>query len=264
MSKSKLRTKKELLASFIKANKVRRIVLANRAGFDTPEEYREHLEKGVEKDDIAPVIHNVHILDTSISMGDLKQSKLANAIKGMKGEWAELALDNNITYTNTLVTFHYPENIKEEFWKVRFMDIPNNPVTNSWGNTALLDALGHTLIKLKSELNDTDRVLVKIFTDGGENSSRKHSINSINTLINECKDLGMTITFVGTEHDVRNVERLLDVDSTNTLVHNNTMKGVMDSFTMNTMSTKSYASKVARGASKEETLIGFYKQEGTL
>lgn len=44
MSK-KLKTKEELLASFKKSNKVRRLVLANRAGLDTPEEYKQHLIK---------------------------------------------------------------------------------------------------------------------------------------------------------------------------------------------------------------------------
>ena len=39
----KLKTKQQLLESFVKANKVRKIILANRAGFDTPEDYKEHL-----------------------------------------------------------------------------------------------------------------------------------------------------------------------------------------------------------------------------
>lgn len=49
MSK-KLKTKEELLASFKKSNKVRRMVLANRAGFDTPDEYKQHLINQIAKD----------------------------------------------------------------------------------------------------------------------------------------------------------------------------------------------------------------------
>jgi hypothetical protein len=46
----KLKTKDQLLSDFKKANKVRRLVLANRAGFDTPEEYRLHLVSQIAKD----------------------------------------------------------------------------------------------------------------------------------------------------------------------------------------------------------------------
>lgn len=46
----KLKTKDQLLADFKKANKVRRLVLANRAGFDTPDEYKEHLISQIAKD----------------------------------------------------------------------------------------------------------------------------------------------------------------------------------------------------------------------
>lgn len=258
---AKLKTKEELLASFKKANKERKATLANRAGFDTPEEYLDHLLQGVKREALTKkkvTIHNVNILDTSASMGQLMASKLANAIKGIKNEQEELSRDQEVEYTHTLVTFHSV--CKTEFWKVPFSKIPHKQVTNHWGNTALFDSLYEVLSKLKDENNEDDRVLVKIFTDGGENASILYGARQVQNLIDSCKELGMTITFVGTERDVRYVERILNIDHSNTLVHDNTMRGVAQTFSVNTTSTRSYATKAAAGATKDELLVGFYKQ----
>ena len=266
---SKLKTKKQLLAAFKRANKVRRLFIANRAGFDSVEGYLSHLNTGIENDkseETKKVIHNVHILDTSASMGSLDGKrygeKLKNAISGIKSEWLELSLDDQVEYKNSLVTFH--DKVHTEFWRLGFLDIPSEPVTNHWGSTALYTAVCQTLLKLIKQNTSEERVLVKIFTDGAENCSRGYASEDCSRLINQAKRLGITITFVGTSRDVQHTQYKLGVDGSNTLVHDNTAKGVLDTFFASTQSTRGYATKVAAGATKEETLKGFFKQEGTL
>lgn len=261
----KLKTKEELLKSFKKANKERRLVIATNAGFNTPEDYQKHLESGINKG--KPVIHNIHILDTSASMGRLDGSgthgqKLLNAVKGMKKEWEELSNDSEVSYLNSLVTFH--DDSHTEFWGVKFLEIPLEPVTHHWGNTTLYDTLRDVLARVIREDSEEVRTLVKIFTDGMDNRSAWNSKAIAKQLISQCEEKGITITFVGTKYDVSYIKRNLGINESNTLVHDNTEKAVLDSFMFTANATKSYASKVSRGATKEETLVGFYKQEGTL
>jgi hypothetical protein len=92
---------------------------------------------------------------------------------------------------------------------------------------------------------------------GQENASRAFTKYQIASLINHVKTRGFTVTFVGTKNDVDNVVRQLSIDSTNTLVHDNTARGVQDAFFNTIGSTMTYASKVAKG---EDVSRGFYKK----
>ncbi len=73
------------------------------------------------------------------------------------------------------------------------------------GSTALLDAIGHAVMTLKSradqelECDDASAVVV-IITDGYENASKLFSLNSIRNLIRELESTGKwTFSFLGAD-----------------------------------------------------------------
>lgn len=258
----KLKTKTELLADFKKANKDRKAVLANRAGFDTPEDYKNHLISKIETDskiDDIITIHNVHLLDCSASMTWGRNDKFESAKLGIITETSELQKETNVNYIQTLVTFSSREKYKIEYSKRPIADV-KFPERIGVGNTALYEAIVKTLNTLMKDYKTDDKVILKIFTDGEDNDSYKYKTDA-KILIKQAQELGITVTFVGTKSDVRNVIRTLGVEETNTLSHDNTAETVLDSFNTTTMATKTYASKVVRG---EDTLTGFYKQSGTI
>jgi len=88
---AKIKTKSELLKAYMKANKDRREIIANRAGFNSGDEYKSHLKAQIEKETTENievvsenvVVHNVHILDASYSM---EGSRMRSALQSIKSE----------------------------------------------------------------------------------------------------------------------------------------------------------------------------------
>lgn len=251
----------ELLAKFQKANKTRKLYLANKAGYTNIEEYKKALEASVVSSVTTtavtnPVIHNVHILDTSGSMAGLK---LQNAVKGINAELEELKKDAEVTYKQTIVTFNDYIHVIHKNEPIH--NVPKINVS-SGGMTALYQAICETIEDIL-KTNTGEKVLIKIFTDGEENNSRgKFKVAyEVSKTIKEAEAKNCTVTFVGTQQDVNSIIRKLSIDSTNTLVHNNTGEGVEDAFSKSLSATRSYSKKVLAG---EDVLTGFYKTTETL
>jgi hypothetical protein len=160
---------------------------------------------------------------------------------------------NNVTYTYTLCDFSDD---------IRFLHTtdPLTVVTEyrgvTRGSTALYDAIGDSIAKVSPVKKDADVVLVNIYTDGQENSSRRYNAQKIATLIEELGSLGWTFTFIGTVEDVKYAQRNLKFHDSNTLIHDNTERGMESAFMTNSVSRSSYSSKVAAG---EDVSKGFYK-----
>jgi hypothetical protein len=84
-------------------------------------------------------------------------------------------------------------------------------------STPLYDAIGLSVLKLRIDLAgiDNKNVLVTIFTDGEENSSREFNGAQIKKIIEEQKALGWTFTFIGANQDV--MEEAQKISITNTM-----------------------------------------------
>jgi uncharacterized protein YegL len=271
----------QMLANFKKSNKEGKLRLAKQFNFKSSEEFLEFLNgklgvsikgkskvgdtKGRKKP--APVainaspstvIHNVHILDASSSMFG---EKFNNALAGINKEIEELKKDKTVNYTQTTVIFSYYNQIKTVSLLKPISEVHTIEGIAS-GNTALYDAVGSTLQTLQANIRKGDKVIVKIFTDGEENDSHRFSAYSVGEMIKNLELEGFTITFVGTKRDVNTAISKLKIDPTNTLVHDNTAKGVTDSFQTSTVATMSYARDVKAG---KKVTKGFYtKRTGTL
>lgn len=250
------KTKQQLLVEFKKANKERKLKLANKASYSTTDEYLEYLEKGKKKKKKEIIINNIHILDCSSSMSG---AKFNSALKGIKEELEVLKSQKGVTYYQSVIGFSYPTSID----KVNLTNIQDFKLQNlqAFGNTALMDAIGYTLSTLKEVVGKNSKTIVKIFTDGEENASIKYTYSKVESLIKECENLGFTITFIGTKYDVKLMEDMLHLREGNTLVHNNTAEDISRSYKSMAVNTVSYSTKVANN---ESVLDGFFKEEGKL
>lgn len=264
------KTKEELLLTYQKATKDKRAKAVIKAGFTTEAEYLEYLLKpevtsgspaaaSLFKHNQAPkpTIHNVHIVDIS---GSMSGSKLSSAVLGVNSEVDELKKEDNVIYTQTLVEFSGPDVIRTVFNKTPMKEVTSYS-TRAMGSTALHEAVAETLLRLKSEHNGTDKVLVKIFTDGGENASSGKWYGAsgaalLADLIKECEPLGFTVTFIGTKHDVDYAVNTLGVHVSNTMTHDNTGETIMLASYARSAGTAAYANKVLK---KKDVSKGFYK-----
>lgn len=267
---AKLKTKDELLKDLSKANKTRKEILANRAGFSSVEEYKKHLEKipndaakEAVSDAVKPKIHIVNILDVSSSM---LGGKFEKAFEGIINETKELQADKNTDYTATFVSFSYGNNIKSHYFNLPISKV-KTPTLQASGMTALNRAVGETLERLLELDNKDVKTVVSIFTDGEENASQGSkyaSKEAVAEIIKEVEKVGITVTFIGTEFDTQNVIRDFGIKASNTLVHDNTARSIEKSFATKLGATVMYSANVAAGATQDELLVGFYKQSGKL
>lgn len=194
-----------------------------------------------------PVIHNVHILDASGSMGGAKYN---SAIEGINSEMALLKKDKTVKYTQTIIEFSSPVNTllaKEHYFMEPMSKCISIDGMGANGGTPLYEVVGNTLEKLALTKGENEAVLVKIFTDGGENSSTGKYINpkELNLMIKLCEKMGFTIAFVGTEFDVDSMVKRVGISKQNSLIHNNSAEDITRAFKMSSESTVSYSNAVA-------------------
>ena len=124
-------------------------------------------------------------------------------------------------------------------------------------NQAIGETLEHVEKRRKNNYSEDDKVLVNIFTDGEENSSRGKFADKklLDEYVQELKTKGFTITLIGTEEVVAYAINTLSLDASNTLVHNNTAADITRSF-MDTVSARvMYSKSVSKG---EDVTKRFY------
>jgi hypothetical protein len=198
-----------------------------------------------------PIIHVVDVLDSS---GSMNGAKIKAAIKGINFGVKDLQSHGNpVDYTYTLCDFS--EDIIFRQVMTRIQMVPKFE-GETRGSTALFDAIGKTVEKIKESWNPGEKVLVNIYTDGQENSSRHFSAEKISSTIKSCSESGWTFTFIGTPEDVKYAQERLSIKDSNTLVYDGTAKGLEKSFVTNSVARSNYSSKVSRG---EDVSEGFYK-----
>lgn len=228
-----------------------------------------------------PTLQNVNLLDRSGSMDEGKYqntgSKYDNAVNGINEEQNMLKEDKTANYLQTIIefdslgNFRYGKDAKDI---ARYNEaLITQPIETCGifkgkgadGGTPLYDAIGYTIRKLLILKKPEDRVLLKIFTDGGENSSTgefnphtggaKKLYDLIQDVQNNHK---FTVTFMGTKYDTETIIKKLGIDRGNTLVHDNTAHDVKMSYARAAGQTISFANEVAtKGV---DTVANFYSK----
>lgn len=263
------KTNEELVKQFKKANKVYKLKLASRLGVSM-EEYIKNImapksipiaapktsKKRIkvpttkQKVDfiIPPTIHIVDILDAS---GSMEGGKYDNSKKGILAGIKDLKGD----YTYTLVEFIDSRRTNN----VCFME-PAPSWVNFYGalgnDTPLYKVVYETLVKLNKAVSRKDKVLVKIYTDGLNNTFYEYT-EKAKLAIAELQERGFTITFVATDRDLGSITKDLRLESTNTLAVANSAEGFDRAFARSRAATVSYMSAVSKG---EDVSKGFYKK----
>lgn len=256
----------DLLASFKRSNKERKLKLANKAGYATVEGYKEYLERQINvvlepvvvakpvdssKNTVKPTIHIVDIIDCS---GSMSGGKIRNAIKGINDGIKELQNSDIADYIYTICDFSDASDINFSYINKNIKEVGKID-SSARGITALYDAIGITLGKVQDNVLKGEKVLVNIYTDGGENGSRIFSSVGISNLISVLKD-DYTVTFIGTSYDVAQVTTILSIESSNTLVYDGSATGLASSMTTNSIARTAYSKNVALG---NDVSKGFFK-----
>ena len=77
--------------------------------------------------------------------------------------------------------------------------------------TALYDAMGISLNRLRKKVAEDDKVLVTIVTDGYENASKEYSGKAIKALVDELKGKGWVFAYIGANQDVEAVAATISI-----------------------------------------------------
>lgn len=138
------------------------------------------------------------IIDKSGSMAGLTTEVISGFNKFLKEQQDLKAGDEPVAYVtlfDTQVT-HHAEN--KPLDKVRPLDSESYQAN---GMTSLLDAVGFTIKRLEEGTTSSDRVLVMITTDGGENSSHTYNRAQVKSMIEQAKARGWEFVFQGANAD---------------------------------------------------------------
>ncbi len=126
----------------------------------------------------------VFVLDKSGSMSGFEQ----DTIGGYNAVLAENRKKEGNIYVTTVLFNHENSTLhnREPISKIKNLTLDDYSVG---GNTALLDAVGITIEKIREnrKITKNNNVLFVIITDGEENSSRKYSRDKIKSMINSAE-----------------------------------------------------------------------------
>ncbi len=157
-------------------------------------------------------IHNLIILDESGSMESIKRS----AINGMN-ETVQSIRDAQKKHEDqehivSLVSFNSSE-IKGIYDCVPVAEVKELTDKEYVPDccTPLYDAMGLSLNHLRAKVNDEDKVLVTIITDGEENSSTEYNSAAIKALVDSLKEKGWVFAYIGANQDVLKVAQTISV-----------------------------------------------------
>ena len=132
----------------------------------------------------------VFILDKSGSMSPLVDDTIGgfnSLLKKQKNEKGQCVV-TTVLFNQSIQILHN---------RIPIEDVKNmtEKECQPMGSTALLDAMGSTIDKIKNDHVNTpkekrpDKVLFAIITDGAENSSREYNIKQVKSLVNTCQEL---------------------------------------------------------------------------
>lgn len=207
-------------------------------------------------------VFNVFVLDDSASMRE--SGKTPATISGFNEVLATTKTDKVHTI-NALVKFSSPGS---ETWTVGDVKPLGNGFNNmryypSGFSTALWDAAGYAIRKTEEAIRTLPigtRVVMTLFTDGDENSSRHWNRTEVKKLIEEKVALGWVVNFIGagTKLDVERVATSVGIFAANTMNYQNDGVGATTAFRSMAKSLTNYNNAVADNV---DSNVGFFSTE---
>ena len=153
--------------------------------------------------------HIALLLDSSGSMQSIREDARGsyNAyLEEQQKEMADEAFWSLTLFGGALVERRYEDVPIAEMLPMEQSDYMPN------GNTPLYDAMGQTMVTLEPRVEEGDRALLVVITDGRENSSIEWSHEAVEKKVNELTDLGnWTIVYLASTPDAVEIGRSLGV-----------------------------------------------------
>lgn len=199
-------------------------------------------------------VNNIIILDCSASMAYAKYNAAKEGIK------KELSLTGELGWR-----FSFFEMIDKQFSELRVVtkadnEYPENVKLSFTGaigqSTPLCDTL--CLIIEKFINNSTSqKILLKVFTDGQDNASTYENKQRLPELIKKAEKAGFTVVFNCVESDKQYIKKL-GVDPSNINSYKNTGEGMVEAFEVTRTATVAYHKNLVLG---NDVTTGFYNKQ---
>lgn len=193
-------------------------------------------------------VHNLIIVDASGSMGSIYAQALAGINETIKTIKNVRKNDSHVDQYLTLLSFanggeklqyvYRHENIEE----ATFVTERDYQLR---GCTALYDAIGESVTKLRKHVSKEDKALVTIITDGYENDSREWNGIQVKQLIDELRTNGWVFTYIGANQDVEEEARKMGV--VNSMKFEATIEGTVEMFEREGRYRQRWNERVSRG-----------------
>lgn len=204
-------------------------------------------------------VNNLIILDESGSMSAIKKqvisgfNEIVQTVKAIEKKYSEQEhFISFVTFNGLGVTEHL---FNVPVKNLQMID------ENSYipcATTPLYDAMGFSFSKLEKLLDDSINydVLVTVFTDGEENSSKEFSGMAIKEKIEELKGKRWTFTYTGTDHDVHRAAKSLSIK--NVVKFTSDQAAMKEVFENESAARFNYSAKIR---SNKDTSENFYSNE---
>ena len=165
-------------------------------------------------------VHNLIILDESGSMQSIYNAALSGAnetiqtIRSAQEKYSDQEHRISfVTFNTSGDYFSSGVNVKTHLDDVPITEASDLEEKDYQPNacTPLYDAMGIALTHLEGQVEENDRVLVTIITDGYENSSREYSGKAIKEKVGKLREKGWTFVYIGANQDAVEVAKELDI-----------------------------------------------------
>lgn len=159
-------------------------------------------------------IFNLIILDESGSMEYIKRAAVDSINESLQSIRRAQRNYEEQEHFVTFVTFN--DDMKTLF-ECTPIDMVNDIAMKDYNPsccTALYDAMGSSLKRLRKRVSGQDKVLVTVVTDGYENSSREYRARDIKSLVEELKGEGWVFAYIGANQDAKQVGAGLAIENT--------------------------------------------------
>lgn len=194
------------------------------------------------------------VLDKSGSMDKIRDA----TIQGFNGQVDSIIKDAVGQTFLSLVSFStYVEPV---FWNQHpsYLTKLSRDNYKPSGNTALYDAIGHTIRRLEFTAEDVGNsaFLIIIVSDGYENWSKEYK-HTLPNLIKEKQATGRwTFVYVGSNQDIAQVAQTLWIPTANAMSFTNDWHGTAAAFTVTNNSLGSYFNDRKRGVTSSSSFYG--------
>ena len=193
-------------------------------------------------------VYNLIIVDESGSMSGLEHAIITgvnetiNSIRGAQKEFAETQ-----EHFLTLVTFDLNGSthpVRTLIDKEPIANVKDFDNYNPYGSTPLYDAMGQSISALHNHIkNDNDAsAVVTVLTDGYENASREWTGANLKALIEKLTAEGWVFSYMGSNHDVKQVSFNLSI--TNTVEFSHDRRGTSNTWARERSAKRRYFGKI--------------------